>query len=665
MVGKYGRGRAWEVTGQDSFVYALLGSEAAILDFANPAQPRLVSEIQLDYLPVQVAVIDSVLLTGRNGIDLWNIADPTSPVKLSHIPSIISNFAVVDTFLYFVSGDTFNAYNIARPAAPTRMGFCLDSGYVATATANTAILLMRDFMALVDVTNPSAPHRVGTYLAPPDAAAARGNLCCATFSNPSQPKQAWFASIDISVPANPRQLARLDSVGGYDIDVEGAYVFVSGRQDYEPFQVVSIADSMHPGLLGDLGIAGFRWGVWADLARNRAYVGSDAAGLQVIDITNPGVPLLDTVVLRADMAEDVWVDGNRAYIANYRAGMKVLDVSDPSNPTELGSRDSLGASSEAVAARDSFAYLGWWPGRQFRVIDVSDPLRPVQVAACSVPSRPWDVVLRDSLAYCAGRLRFYAVNVARPREPVVVGSCVTGDANSAGLSLADTLAYVGNFVTDVVNIRNPANPQVLGHFGRGAWNVSVRDTFAFMSSGGVFVYSVADPSQPRLIDSVSVGPNTYWVEAVGSLLYTGNSDGVRVVDASDVHNMRVRGFATTPYTVKRLTYDSPYVYASCWDAGVCILESTQVAVGEAQHAARTSAGLLVRPNPARTSVVLAGPGERETVTVRDITGRVVPCVIVRRANDEVTLNLANVQPGVYFVESRTGAVSARAKLVRQ
>jgi hypothetical protein len=169
-----------------------------------------------------------------------------------------------------------------------------------------------------------------------------------------------------------------------------------------------------------------------------------------------------------------------------------------------------------------------------------------------------------------------------------------------------------------------------------------------------------------LLDSLSVGPNTYWVEAVGTLLYTGNRDGMRVIDAADIHNMRVRGFCSAPYTVDRLTYKSPYIYAACWEAGVSIYESTQVALSEAKNGVGVHAVLSVRPNPATTSAVLEGFDESPaTVIVRDIAGRAVRYATERRANGEVMLNVAKLPPGVYFVEGRTGATSKMVKFVRQ
>jgi hypothetical protein len=130
--------------------------------------------------------------------------------------------------------------------------------------------------------------------------------------------------------------------------------------------------------------------------------------------------------------------------------------------------------------------------------------------------------------------------------------------------------------------------------------------------------------------------------------------------------MRVRGFCSAPYTVDRLTYKSPYIYAACWEAGVSIYESTQVAVSEPTKGGGEHTELSVRPNPATTNAVLSVFGDSSaTVTVRDITGRVVRCATTRRANGEVVLNLATVPSGVYFVEGKTGATSVRVKFVRE
>jgi hypothetical protein len=46
LVGKYGRGPSVEVTGRDSLVFLSLGSEVAIINFADTANPKVLAEVQ-------------------------------------------------------------------------------------------------------------------------------------------------------------------------------------------------------------------------------------------------------------------------------------------------------------------------------------------------------------------------------------------------------------------------------------------------------------------------------------------------------------------------------------------------------------------------------------------------------------------------------------------
>jgi hypothetical protein len=669
LVGKYGRGPAVEVTGRDSLVFVALGSEVAVVNVANPDQPRVLSEIQVSFRPGQVAVWDSLLLIGGNGIEVWNVAAPDNPQFISRIPYAVGDFCIRDSLVFAASLDTFMVYSIANPVSPQRLGAYPDSGYVTSYTGNTVVIVLSGGLGFVDVSNPASPHRVGSYASYAYSACALRGLCCVTQGSPSQPAWLQLRVLDISNPASIIPLGSLDSAGGYDLYMSDSLVFASGYYTGgHEFQVIGLGDSTHPTRVGGCTTPGDGWAVWVNRPAGRAYLADPDYGLALLDVSNLAAPTLDTAILRADMAMDVAVQGNLALVADYTGGLKVLDISSPTSPTEIGHLDTVSMSftSTSVAVRDSFAFASWWPQPYFRSLDVADPSSPQVAGGCNVFDQPGDIVVRDTLAYLAVRLRFQVVSVAQPRAPVLVGSCVTGDATSAGLWLTDTLAYVANDVTQVINVANPVSPSVVGQFGRGAWNVTVRDTFAFLSSGGILVYSVADPRQPRLIDSLSVGPNTAWVEAVGTLLYTGNRDGVRVVDAFDVHNMRVRGFCATPYSVDRLTFASPYIYAACWDAGVCVAETTAVGLAEETRQVPPRMALSVCPNPAGTTCVLTSSSGLGVIVVRDIAGRRVASIPVEKTGERrARLNLSGLKSGVYFVEAQDGGRTVINKLIRR
>ncbi len=91
--GKWGRGPAAEVTGKDTLVVLTLGSEVALLSFANVDSPRVLSEIQFPSLTAQSYLVDSLLYTSSNAdLEVWNVADPTQPVQRGQLLGAVGDF---------------------------------------------------------------------------------------------------------------------------------------------------------------------------------------------------------------------------------------------------------------------------------------------------------------------------------------------------------------------------------------------------------------------------------------------------------------------------------------------------------------------------------------------------------------------------------------------
>jgi hypothetical protein len=254
LVGKYGRGPSVEVTGRDTLVALSLSSEVALLNFANPDQPQVMSEIQLDFMPNQSELADTLLITGGKGMEIWNVADPAHPTRISRFPIGAGDFCVRDSLVCFIQTDSFRVYSISNPANPRLLGWYPDSGYVFTISGSTVVAGHPSVgLFFVDVSNPAQPHRVGTYPSDyPLSAQARGNLCCASFESNAEPYPIRFVTLDISNPAAVWQMAHIDSAGGYDICLWDTLAFASGRDRAyaEEFQVINIADSAHPRILG-------------------------------------------------------------------------------------------------------------------------------------------------------------------------------------------------------------------------------------------------------------------------------------------------------------------------------------------------------------------------------------------------------------------------------
>jgi hypothetical protein len=687
--GKWGRGPAAEVTGKDTLVVLTLGSEVALLNFAKPDSPRVLSEIQFSSLTAQSYLEDSLLYTSSNAdLEVWNIANPTEPVKRGQLLGTVGDFWIRDTFLYFIRSDTFHVVSIANPTNLYELGSCIESGSVTTGSGNTVVVCQSGGFAFVDVSNPASPHEVGTYPCGHTlSATARGNLVCASYDETADPYPVRFITLDISTPSSPRLLAELNDLGGYDIFLDGPVVFVSGRGpgvEPQPLQILSIADSAHPAFIDSCRTTTrYPWGIWENPSLNRALVAEEYDGLAIVDISNLNSPVLDTWVLKAGQARDVYVEGALCYVASGYAGMKILDVSDPMGPVCVGQFDSalVEANNYCVAARDSFAYACRSPFPRLRTILVSEPAQPSGVATCSTFNFPRDMVLCDSLLYISEDFKFQIVNVARPRAPAVVGTCALPEMmQQYGMDVRDTLAFVANGVVglQIVNLARPDSPAIVGALTppNGAIDVAVIDTFAYVVSGNLYVASVANPTSPYLIDSVVLPTFGWSVTASDSLLFIGSSghvyghpgNDIRLFDIANRAGPVPIGSLRAPDVVARLAWVEPHLFAACADAGVLIAETAAVGVQEARRAVGTRPALSVLPNPAGeiAHVRFGKPlGDGCRLSMYDALGK---RLMIERVGKEVTsieLRLNGLSPGVYFVRAETETGIRSSKIVKQ
>lgn len=687
LVSKWGRGPAAEVTGKDTLVVLTLGSEVALLNYAQPDSPRVLSEIQFPSLTAQSYLEDSLLYTSSNAdLEVWNIANPTQPVKRGQLLGAVGDFWIRDTFLYFIRNDTFHVISIANSANLRELGSCVESGSVTTGSGNTVVVCQSGGSAFVDVSNPANPHEVATYACGYTlSATARGNLVCASYEETSDPYPTHFVTLDISTPSSPRLLAELNHLGGFDIFLDGPLAFISGGDpgsvDWVPFQILSIADSAHPAFVDTCRTTNdFPWGVWENSTLNLVFVADRYDGLAVVDISNLNNAMLDTWVLKTGSAWDVHVDGNRCYVAGYVDGLRLLDVTDPMQPTFLSGLDTsfTDASDFSATARDSFAFIGW-RNPYLRVASVNDPRHPQMVAACSVFSNPEDMVLRDSLLYCTEDYRFQIVNIARPRAPTSVGSCGMVDGTYWGFVLQDSFAYCGSWDgLSIVNVANPAAPFVVSQTSGtrlSTWGIAVRETLAFIPSGDetLWVYSVANPAAPYPIAGVPLGAGNWGYDAAmydDTLVLAGCTYGVVLVNVSDPANPRVVGGCPAPSNVIRVFCSPPYLYAACNDAGVCIFETAAVGVTEATRMPQRRNILCARPNPARdwVDVAFASPLEQPyRLALVDAAGREVLSVLASGPSQErrTRISLKGLAPGLYFLRAGTEGRSVVLKIVKQ
>ena len=652
-IGRWPWGPSWELCGRDSLLFLGSGSGVRILSISDSVHPRQLGQIVARGLVSQLVIRDTLLFVacGTWGAQVYSVSDPANPTELGSIDAVVGNLCVVDTFCFTLGTDSLRAFNVANPAQPFQTSVLSDHGAdIVEAGAHLYVAGGSGVgMNVYDISNPSTPmwvrSRGGAYL----TLWARGTLLFCSGEQPS-----YFAILDISDPLNIQQIGYISGYGGHALYVDDYFAYLSCGYDHEGIFVIDVTNPTSPQMRGSYNPEGTEnYDPYVPTPLSYGYLASDYGGLMVIDLHDVNTPTEAWSGYKAHQAVDIRIDHGMAYVADYASGMQIVDVSDPTSPTGVGLFDTVGSRLTYTAvARDSFAYAGITgiPGRRyFRVLDVSDPSTPTLVAQESCPSYPEDMVLRDSFCYVAATSRFYIFNVARPREPVLVGICVLPD-ESYGLSLQDTLAYVSNWPLEIVSVANPASPRILGSIWKGSMGVCAVDTLLYVAGGDLFIYNVARSSQPLLVESLYIGDFVSDVVVSESLAFLACDDGIRLVDVADPTPPRILGLCPTPYAARRVTFDGRHAYAVCWDAGLVIAETTGLGIEETRPlAARTPTALWLEPTVVVREVQVKGPiAEPATVLVFDACGRTV------WRNMQLTmpprLDVSNLHGGVYFIE---------------
>ena len=379
-------------------------------------------------------------------------------------------------------------------------------------------------------------------------------LTCVCISSHSARALVTVSALDV-----PRA-NDVEVVGGLAYVVSAPTPYLSGR-----LRVIDVSDPQAPVEVGSLELP---LSVRPDLevVGGLAYVADNLSGLHVIDISDPaspvGLSVTDPLVPNITAME---VADGRVYLGggflNPRGGasdlvFKVVDVSNPHAPQLLGTLpmtafiDDIEAAGDIVyvarSATGGFGTLG--------VIDVSDPVAPVEIA--SVPTvLGRGVAVAGNLAYVSGAanteiflpsLAFQVIDVSNPHAPVGIGS-VNCCGIGGDVELAGDLAYVA-FDTGVrvIDVSNPEDPTPLGAIAAAASDVELEEGFAYTvgsADNRLRVIDVSHPERPAAIGAWDVAGEPLLandVEVRGGLAYVPISDalssgvgGLVVLDVSN------------------------------------------------------------------------------------------------------------------------------------
>jgi hypothetical protein len=676
-IGRWPWGPSWELAGRDTFLYLGSGSGVRILSIADSVHPRMLGQINARGLVSQVVAQDSLLFVacGSWGAQIYSVADPASPRELGSMDAVIGDLAVEDSFCYTAGDDSFRIYNIADASQARQVAVVCDSGGVIVEEDGYAYVghgSSGSGLNVYDARNPHSPTLVNSLGGVQLAMFIRGQRLFRTSVQPS-----YLQILDVTNPSSISQVGRIDGYGGIGLYADDYFAYLSCAYDHDGLFVIDITNPATPQLRDSLDPEGAEeWETYVPRSPGYGYLADAHGGLVTVDLHNVDSISEAWSGYKADQAVDIHVDGGVAYVANNLSGLQLVDVADPTNPVSLGIVDFVGAKVTSTAtAQDSFAFMSMTgiAGRRYlRVVDVLDPTNPQIVAQESCYNPPQDYVLKDSLLYAAEENQFQVFNVARPREPVLVGSC---GGDGVAVVVQDSFAYTAAGAIRVTNIARPDSPFVVSTVsGHSATGLAVQDSFLYVPYvyDTLLTYSIADPSHPRLVSAVQTGVWPWDVVLGVSRAYVALSDGwgIEVFDLANPGLPVRRGRCGATGDVRRLCYSNGLVYAAMWEAGVAIYETTGVGICERPDASIRPTALRVWPSVAGDEVrfTLGATALATDIAVFDVSGKRLNNVrqqtLTKGGAADGLLDLSGLAAGVYVVRVGSEGRIFTAKVVK-
>lgn len=555
------------------------------------------------------------------GMEIYDLSDPAQQVLVSRlpIPGTGHNLAFDGNTVYFAAGDGgLNIADVSDASAPSILGHCqIDGDAVAVAVSGdyAFVASTSNGITVVDVAdhnNPSAIAHIQMSGSVYDVA-IMGTYALVANSD------IGVQIIDIAAPATPSIIGAVPPLAGRTeaIAVSGTYAFIANYLG--SLQVIDLADPEAP----------LTWGASTTsraqdivVTGNRAYIGnrrgSDGGGLDIYDISNPESPILIghsemmthpnrlailgdyLVTLESDFVPfvqavldvsnpadvavvssktisgkvmDTKISGNVAAVAvegtSEEDGLYLIDISNPESPTPVGFIEMSAA--RFVYLDGNYAYVSRM-GNGLDIVDISDPANPFVTSNYYIGGDPGkgqveELIVRDNLAYVTLMLSgMLILDVSDPYNPVQVGMYPA--------YLVEDIALIGNYALltpgiDVVDISDPADPELVTTFSVGEYMITVNGNYAYLAGrlNGSKVLSVVDFSDafaPHLLTQIELPYRSYSsMSASGNyLLVPQFTDGLLVYDVSIPSSPLLVGEFNTSGGVERVAAPDGELYVA-------------------------------------------------------------------------------------------------------
>jgi len=536
------------------------------------------------------------LANGHSGLEIITaqVTIETEVLGASRASVYIENSSISGSLAFLAAGEQgLRVLDISDPTSPFEINQVAIPGYTADVVISGQLAYVaakNQGMQVLDVSNPSAAispinhNQVGSDTYAVTVAGGYAYLADG---------QSGLRIVEQSTPGQWVETGAVDTPGNAeDIEIVASTAYIADASG--GLRIVDVTDSANPREIGYYDTPGDTKSVAVPplatsatgsvtQAPTYAYLADGSRGLRILDVSDPGAPILVGSEESPGFVEDIVVNGSYAYLAAREQGMLVYDISDPTHPELFSYVDTPGHAVD-ITLSGSAAYISDFE-RGLRVLLISDILNPVEVGFYDTPDQVIDVAQAGTQAYVTdGQLGLWTLSTSDPSVIRESGFEPTdGTAEGATLSEGFTFVADGGAGVQIINISDPA---AMNHTGTIASASAARDVHlvgstAYIANGvqGMQIADVSQPSAPLMLGSISLPGDVQGITSQGSFAYLASGfAGLQVVDVTNPQQPTQAGTLAEIHDARAVALGGDYAYVAGGGAGLHVVDISQPVV---------------------------------------------------------------------------------------
>ncbi|MEW6041772.1 MAG: T9SS type A sorting domain-containing protein, partial [Elusimicrobiota bacterium] len=237
---------------------------------------------------------------------------------------------------------------------------------------------------------------------------------------------------------------------------------------------------------------------------------------------------------------------------------------------------------------------------------------------------------------------------------------------ACGVAISGNYAYVADWDSglQVIDIANPASPQLAGSYDTPDWakSVAISGNYAYVADwdSGLCIVNVTDPASPRFAGSYDTPGRACGVAISGNYAYVADDfSRIPVLDISSPANIRLVGTYYTKGTSCQLVLNNGYLYSADVLAGLSVIDLDDIRTGIANNSSSfKSSNVFLHnyPNPFNLNTTFKfnyNPGLSFQLSIFDISGQLVQRIDGIRSG-KVNWNAGGCVSGYYLAKLKVG-----------